>query len=314
MSNKYQCQIRNLRIFIIGSLVFIGIYWYLFVFIDKTLAQSTISLSVSPPIFELMIQPGKEVKQIFTINNLGRDTTITPKIVYFEPADDLGNISLTKDLSPDWVIYDKEQFKLKGQEKFDFEVRFLPPSDTPEIDHFLTVVFETSEPVDILNQNSSNFKSQIGANILLTVSQDGNPKKSAEITEFTAPKIIDSLFGKIIYTIKLKNDGNSYWKPNGKIIIADEIINIAPQNTLSGYTRNISCLSDQTLVECKPKNRFYLGKITAKLEFSIDENPKIYQKEAISYSFPFSILSLLLLLLTTLKRNLILKRWGRKKH
>jgi len=297
-------------IFIIPLLLFTI---FPFVFAKGVIAQA-ISLSVSPPLFELMIQPGKEVKQIFTLTNLGGDTTITPKIIYFEPADDIGNINLTEDLGPDWVMYDKIPFNLKGQEKFDFEVSFSPSTDAPEIDHFLTIIFETSESVDLLNQNSSNFKSQIGANILLTISKDGNPKKSAEIIDFVAPKVIDSLFGKISYQIKLKNTGNSYWKPNGKIIVNDEIINIAPQNILSGYSRNISCINDQTLASCDLKDRFYLGKITAKLEFSIDEDPKIYQKEATSYSFPFSILGFLIFLLTTIKTKLIFKLWPRKRH
>ena len=297
-------------IFIIPLLLFTI---FPFVFAKGVIAQA-ISLSVSPPIFELMIQPGKEVKQIFTLTNLGGDTTITPKIIYFEPADDMGNINLTEDLGPDWIMYDKTPFNLKGQEKIDFEVNFFPSTDAPEIDHFLTIIFETSESVDLLNQNSSNFKSQIGANILLTVSVDGNPKKSAEIIDFVTPKVVDSLFGKISYQIKLKNTGNSYWKPNGKIIVNDIILNLAPQNILSGYSRNISCINDQTLASCDLKDRFYLGKITAKLEFSIDEDPKIYQKEVITYSFPFSILGLLIFLLTTIKRSLIFRLWPKRRH
>ena len=297
-------------IFIIPLLLFTI---FPFVFAKGVIAQA-ISLSVSPPIFELMIQPGKEVKQIFTLTNLGGDTTITPKIIYFEPADDMGNINLTEDLGPDWIMYDKTPFNLKGQEKIDFEVNFFPSTDAPEIDHFLTIIFETSESVDLLNQNSSNFKSQIGANILLTVSVDGNPKKSAEIIDFVTPKVVDSLFGKISYQIKLKNTGNSYWKPNGKIIVNDIILNLAPQNILSGYSRNISCINDQTLASCDLKDRFYLGKITAKLEFSIDEDPKIYQEEATSYSFPFSIIGFLIFLLTTIKTKIIFKLWPRKRH
>ena len=300
----------QLPIFIISFLLSATFFC---LFAENVNAQA-INLSVSPPIFEIMIQPDKEVKQIFTLTNLGGDTTITPKIIYFEPADDLGNVNLTEDLCPDWVKYDKNPFKLKGQEKFDFEVSFSPPTDSLEIDHFLTLIFETSEPVDLLNQNSSIYKTQIGANILLTVSKDGNPKKSAEIVDFIAPKIVDSLFGKIVYTVKLKNNGNSYWKPNGKIIIDDEIITIAPQNILSGYSRNVSCIDDQTPIDCRLKDRFYLGKILAKLEFSIDEDPKIYQKEVITYSFPFSILGLLIFLLTTIKRSLIFRLWPKRRH
>ena len=310
----YRLQVTGDRL----KLILVSVLFFLFtitcILLPRKIYAQAINLSISPPLFELMIQPNKQVKQIFTITNLGGDSIITPSLVYFEPSDETGNVNLTENQVADWVIYNQSPFNLKGQEKFDFEVSFSPSTDVPEIDHFLTIIFETSESVDLLNQNSSNFKSQIGANILLTVSKDGNPKKSAEIIDFATPKIIDSLFGKISYQIKLKNTGNSYWKPNGKIIVNDIILNLAPQNILSGYSRNISCINDQTLASCDLKDRFYLGKITAKLEFSIDEDPKIYQKEATSYSFPFSILGFLIFLLTTIKTKLIFKLWPRKRH
>ena len=122
--------------------------------LSTTKAQSAISLSVSPPIFELMIQPGKEVKQTYSITNNGGDTVLTPKIVYFTPADEAGNIDLSEDLSPSWVKYNPDPISLKNGIKTDFNVIFSPPKDTEEIDHFLTLVFESKEPVDLLNQNS----------------------------------------------------------------------------------------------------------------------------------------------------------------
>ncbi|MDO8340693.1 MAG: hypothetical protein Q7T59_01840, partial [Candidatus Woesebacteria bacterium] len=77
-------------------------------------AQNAISLSITPPIFEVMIKPGKEVRQVFSIENLGGDTILTPKVVYFVPSDENGNVDLTENLAPDWIMYDKNPFAIKS--------------------------------------------------------------------------------------------------------------------------------------------------------------------------------------------------------
>jgi len=255
------------------------------------------NLSISPPIFELIIQPGKTVKQTYTISNDSNNINLTPKIVYFTPADDAGNIDLTEDKAPDWISYNKESSTLT----------ISPPNNAEEIDHFLTLIFETKEPVDLLNQNSTSYVSQIGSNILLTVSKDGNPKKSAEIVEFRATKIVDSFFPSISYNLILANNGNSFWKPNGKIITNSETLNLAPQNIVSGSNRKIRCIENENLIDCSLQNKFHLGKITSKLEFLIDNDPKIYTAETVTYSFPFLLIFVFIVL------GVIFKVWRRKK-
>lgn len=285
----------------------------LFLHTTQAFAQSAISLSVSPPLFELMIQPGKEAKQTYTVINNGGDTMVTPQIVYFDPSGEDGAVNLTDNPAPDWIKYSKEPIKLKGGDKIDFNLIFSPPENTEETDHFLTLIFETKEPVDILNQNSTKYTSQIGTNILITISKDGNPKKSAEIIEFSAPKIIDSFLSPVIYNLTISNNGNSFWKPMGKIVVGDEILKLTPQNILSGSSRKISCLDDENLISCKLKNKFRIGKIVSKLEFSIDEDPKIYKSEATTIAIPFSIVGLIFTLLTTTKYGLTLNPWKRRK-
>lgn len=257
-------------------------------FPKEAIAQA-IGLSVSPPLFELTVKPGKEVKELFTLTNLGGDAIVTAKIVYFIPSGNFGEIETTENPAPEWIIYNKEAFYLKSREKNDFQVIFSPPAEAAEGDHFLTLLFETAQPVDLLGQSSSSYSSRIGTNILLTISKDGNPQKSAEIINFSAPRIVDSFLSSIGYSLILANNGSSFWKANGKIIVGDETLNLAPQNILSGHSRNVSCLDNQNLIECKLKNKFRLGKITSKLEFSIDDEPKIYQKEIVTYALPFSL-------------------------
>jgi hypothetical protein len=312
---------RGYRLLVIGSrlklfLVFVPFSLFTVTYCllpQKVSAQSAISLSITPPIVEVMIAPGKDIKQTFTISNDGGNTLISPKVVYFTPSDTAGNVDLTEDLAPDWIKYDKTPFNLNSGQKHDFKISIEPPADAEEIDHFLTLIFENDVPTDVLGQTSTLFTSQIGSNILLTISKDGNPKKSAQIVEFSAPKIIDSSFGKINYNLILKNNGNSFWKPNGKIIIDDELLKIAPQNILSGYSRKLLCIKDETLTDCVHDKQKIIGIIKSNTEFQIDDDSKIYKAEITTYSFPFVGLTILIFLLTTFNRRRIFKLWRKEK-
>lgn len=276
-------------------------------------AQNAISLSITPPILEIMIKPGKEVRQVYSVENLGGDTVLTPKVVYFTPSDEDGNVNLTENPAPEWIMYDKNPFTLKNQQKTDFSLVVSPPENTLETDHFLTLIFETNIPTDILGQNSSLYRTQIGSNIILTISKDGNPKKSAEITKFKASLLIDSLMD-INYSLVLQNNGNSFWKPTGKINVAGTNVNtnltLAPLNILSGYSRKIPCIENEELVDCKISKKPLLGVYKANLEFRMDENAEIKNLEITTFAFPFSLTAIaifLFLIILNLKKYLTKK-------
>lgn len=256
-------------------------------------AQSAIFLSITPPIFETMIQPGKEVKQTYVIENLGGDTTLTPKIVYFVPSDENGNVNLTDTPAPEWVKYDKSPITIKNQGKIDYNVIISPPLDSLETDHFLTLVFVTSEAYDILGQNSSLYKTEIGSNILLTISKDGNPKKQAEISLFKAPKVIDSL-SDLNFQLTLLNNGNSFWKPTGKINVTgtnlDTTLTLAPLNIVSGYSRKIPCIENEELIDCKITKKPLIGVYEANLEFRMNDSTEVKRLKVTTLAFPFSII------------------------
>lgn len=285
-----------------------------FFFKGDLYAQNAISLSITPPILEVMIKPGKEVRQVYSVENLGGDTVLAPKIVYFTPSDENGNVNLTETPAPEWVMYDKNPFALKNQQKVDFSVVISPPEGILETDHFLTLVFETNIPTDILGQNSSLYRTQIGSNIILTISKDGNPKKSVEITTFKAPKLIDSL-GSISFDLTLQNNGNSFWKPTGKIIVTGTNVNtkltLAPLNILSGYSRKIPCIENEELIDCKISKKPLIGIYKANLEFRMDEDAEVKNLEINTFAFPYSITTIVIiifLLISKLKKDLTKKR------
>lgn len=282
-------------------------------FPQKAIAQSAISLSVSPPIFELMIQPGKEIKQVYSIINNGGNTFVIPKIVYFTSDKNDGIVNLTEDPAPEWVKYSKDPIKISNGDKTEFNVLFSPPENSEETDHFLTLYFESSVPTDLLNQNSSLYQTRIGTNILVTISKDGNPKKSAEILTFNAPTIIDSIIGKLNYKITLKNNGNSFWKPIGKIVTNQETLRIAPQNIISGSSRDLKCLENETLYDCELKKKPFIGKIVSELDFQMDDDPKIYSQNISTYVLPISPVILIMILLTIFRSREIFNVWRKRK-
>lgn len=286
-------------------------------FPNKTNAQNAISFAISPPITEITIAPGKEYRQTYVLQNNGGDINLKPKIVYFNPSDNLGNIELTENEAPEWIKYDKSDFRLKFEEQKTFNVIINPPEGTEELDHYLTLVFESQQASDLLGQTSSFYKTEIGSNILITISKDGNPKLSAEVANFSAPKFIDSIFGKIEYEVKLENNGNGYWKPNGKINITNNrnqsSLKLAPLNILSGKEREISCIEGEELKSCEVKSNFLVGKVISTIEFTTDEDPKIYKETVTTIALPISLIFLVIFLLTIYRIKWIFNLWIRKK-
>ena len=155
----------------------------LFVFFSpqNVFAQS-INLSVTPPLTEIVIAPGKSIKQKLTITNSGSLLTVNPKIFFFYPVDENGNIEIdTQREVPDWIKYDNKSFDLPGNTSREIEYNITPPSDINEEDYLLTFVFETTEGKDLLGQNQVSYKTKIASNILVSISKDGVINKDLKI-------------------------------------------------------------------------------------------------------------------------------------
>ena len=73
---------------------------------QKIFAQQIV-LSVSPPLVEAMIKPGKDIIIGYKIQNLGDPTIITTKMTTFSPYGNTGDIKIKK--------------QLEGPARFNFE-------------------------------------------------------------------------------------------------------------------------------------------------------------------------------------------------
>jgi hypothetical protein len=264
----------------------------------SNVSAQELSLSISPPILEVMVQPGKEVSYPFIISNQGVDTLAKIKVLSFTPTDEFGNVQVLEK-SLDWIKIVKpnitfdQSFWLKSKKTQEIVLKIAPPADTPEKDYYLTFLLESQTPARI-GINDSQSKIRIGSNILLTISKDGRPYKKAKVVEFWAPKLVDSLLG-ITYKVRIKNIGAAFFKPIGKIIIEPTLgktqtLKLAPQNILASSTRQISCLENETLTTCRLPTKIHLGFYQATLEFNLDDSGTLYHAKTQTLALPFSLI------------------------
>ena len=294
-------------------LVILTFYFCLLPLINKVHAQS-LSLSLYPPLLEVTVKPGKSITQVYKLANDGEtDLVVGSEILPFEPEDELGNIKLlTPKTFPsptiDWFSFQNadlqlgQKFLLKAGQAQQVVLAIKIPSTAKEDDYYLTLLFET-QPSDF-NGGLSGTQAQakIGANILLTISETGEPPRKAEIIEFKVQsaklKVIDS-FTPPQFVLRIKNTGRSFFKPMGIITTTGWFgqkypLNLLPENILTKSTREIGCENDEETKICRLKAKFLLGPYEAKAEFGLDKVSSDYSARLIFIALPIKLFLIIL--------------------
>lgn len=273
------------------NIFFFGFLFSFFFLISRKTQAQTFSLSIWPPLLEIMIQPGRTVNYVYKIANTGDDQTLVAKVLPFEPADSAGNIKLLNLpilLSPLSFSFQGEEislgkpFLLKSGESKDLVLKIAVPKNAAEKDYYVSLVFETSSEGKI-GQSLTQTAAKIAGNILITISLTGEPPKKAQILEFSSPKIIDS-FEPVNFILRIENIGTAFFKPFGKIEIEGifgqkGVVKILPENILAGYSRKMNL---------EPwKQKFILGPFRARAEFTVDENGDKLSAETTFLALPY---------------------------
>jgi len=301
----------KLKIFSLISFLFIINFWFL---ANPAQAQ-TISLDIYPPLLEVTLKPDKSITQVYKItNNSEQDFIMNSQIVPFEPADELGNAQLNfSSQSParEWFSFQNtdlqlgQSFLLKSGQTQQIVLAVKTPTNAKEDDYYLTLLFETQP--SSLNEELSSAQAQakIGANILLTVSETGEPPRKAEIAEFkiqkTKFKIIDS-FTQPQFVLKIKNIGRSLFKPMGTMTTTGWLkqkyfLNLLPENILTKSTRQIACESNAESKTCLLPSKFLFGPYETKVEFGLDKVSADYSAKITFIALPIKLILIVLLLI-----------------
>lgn len=294
-------------------ILFISVTFCVLLIRATTTWAQTLSLSIYPPLLEVMAQPGRTVTQVYKLtNNSDQELQITPRIFPFKPQGENGEIKIKflqtqeptqKDLVFSFESGEKfnQAFRVAVGQTKELTLRIRVPRTLPENDFYYTLLFSTALSDDQHGQSTTSSVTQIGSNILITVSKFGKPTLLARILEFSTPKIIDS-FSPVTFNIRLENWGKTLWKPFGKIKITG-ILKQKGEITL--LEQNVMANSSRRLLIDPFKPHFPLGPFKAFLEFTLNETGPKLSSEIVFWYLPYKLFAAILSIIIV---TILLKR------
>lgn len=279
-----------------------------------------VSLSISPPLLELFIKPGKSIMVAYKLENLGDPAFINLKVLPFEAKDNLGNIRIKPEFegpvrfSLDNADLQLEQpffLKTKGSQQILLRIRI--PENITDGDFYYSLLAETAPPTASEGIDSARAKATIGSNILVTISNSGNIDIKPRVVLFSTRgglrdwKIFDSS-DKIPLVFIVENKGKNMIKPEGQITLKGNFGETAKYDIIS---KNILAESQRLLeatpsaqIDCDDNRRteqkcllpislllsgFFIGKYNLSTQISFGENsPTIFGSTSF-FAFPFKI-------------------------
>ncbi len=278
------------------------------------------SFSVSPPLVEMTIKPGKSVLIAYTVTNGGDPTVISADVRPFRPVGVTGDVQLEKDLQgPIRFSLDNSNIQLgkpfmlqsrKGQQLL---VNIRVPEGTPEGDYYYTFYVQNELGKPLEGQSATQTQGRVGAHILVTVTQSGKIDVggsigSLEVRPHYSFKILGSQFDVFestdIIPIELivQNKGRNYIKPNGVINLRGSLgentdFAVLPQNILSQSSRRVTATpsaeitpSEYTGPSSLLLSGFFVGKYTVKADLSFGPNTGSHTAVTTFYAFPFKLI------------------------
>ena len=280
-----------------------------------------VSLSLSPPLLELFIKPGKAIMVAYKLDNLGDPTFLNLKILPFEAKDNLGNIRIKPEFEgPVRFSLDNtdltldQPFFLKTNYSQQILLRIRIPENITDGDYYYSLLAETTPPTASEGIGSARAKATIGSNILVTISNSGNIDIKPKIALFSTRggltlgqniKVFDSS-DKIPVVLTVVNKGKNMMKPEGQISLkgnfgetikydiisknilaeSERLLEATPSATINcDQGREQKCLFPTTLI----LSGFFIGKYNLSTEIRFGENSPTIFASTIFYAFPFKI-------------------------
>lgn len=303
-----------LRIFMLGVIVLSPLSGAL------TVSAQQVSLSITPPIIDAAMKPGKSIMIAYNLKNGGDPAILNTRIVDFEPRDNMGSVRLKDDATgPVRFSLDNanlqlgEPFFLKTGETQQLLLRIRVPDNAPNGDYYYSLLAQTEPPTTTEGVVSSRARATIASNILITVTDSGIIDIKPKITIFdTLSNIKLSLFGKDIrifdsldripVVLYMENKGVNRIVPNGKISLRGAYgqtanFDILPKNILASSQRLLEATPSADLNASSYKNSpptlvlsgLYIGRYSISANVNFGENsPNLFASTSF-FAFPFKI-------------------------
>ncbi len=290
------------------SLIFLLIS---FKYLTGNVFGQNLSLSISPPLVEIMIKPGKTVTQAYKIRNDGEPVIVTISLMDYRP----GDLKASPDFQPEsWIqIINNDlslntPFLLNSNQEKQVILKISPPLSTPEEEYYRVVMFSTS-PNPASQLSESGISQSLGSILLVSVTRIGEKLKAAQLTKSVIPAVMDS-FDPLKLDFDLQNTGTIYVRPVGDINLAGQAglpaqagkanFKILPKIILPGHVQRLTTdnsKSDGQDLHTLYLPGFYLGKYEVSISFTLDDSKIKIEHSKTFYALPWKTFLVLIILL-----------------
>lgn len=188
-------------------------------------AQSSVSLSVSPTIFEMTANPSQRWESnLRIINNNPFELTVYAEINNFRPLGEEGAaqfLPVDDTTTPgstlaEWITVPSTAIVIPPEQTAQIPIVIELPADVPPGGHYAAILVGTRPPADRENASQVATAQMVSSLIFLRVT--GDIIEEGSIRSFrTTQSIVET--PKVDFELRFQNDGNVHLRPEGQITI-----------------------------------------------------------------------------------------------
>lgn len=261
----------------------------LFVLSPKpVLAQTPLSLQVSPPILEIEIDPGETYSDFIKFENLSDTETLTlyPQILSFKAKGESGAQEFIEDSAEttnfslsQWVDISTDVITIKPLERIILPFTITVPADAEPGGRYAAVLLG-NQP--IVPQAGSNVALGTRTGSIILAKVTGEVTENASLTLFKTGKETYQ-YPPVDFEITIQNSGNIHVKPLGKIEIVNMFGKTVDEVVVNDSKGNVLPESSRKFTPSWETEKFTIGKFTAKLELEYGEQDSKSLSDEISF-------------------------------
>jgi hypothetical protein len=190
-------------------------------------AQESQTLTVTPPLFQLSVEPGGVWQSyVKVVNSNPYDLTIFTEVVNFAPQGETGQgrfIPLLQGEDKDatlaeWITIGSGPYVIKREQSYDVPFLVEVPNDAPPGGHFAAILVTTQPSTQ--DSGSLAVVTSQSVTSLFFVRIEGDVIENADIREF---RVLERFAEKpeAEFSLRFENKGNVHLQPRGDIIITN---------------------------------------------------------------------------------------------
>jgi len=238
LSNKYHSFLFS---FFLATFFLVGFFFLT----EKVNAQSqnTLSLSVSPIIYDVSVVKEQELKSNLRVINVNKkDLTVFLQVVNFIPSDDKGSVKFLPPLEDEdkntlanWINITNEPLIVPAEQVIEVPFSLNIPQNAPPGGHYAAILVST-RPFFGTNDESNLKISQVVTSLVFA-KVAGTVNELGFIRDFyTTHNLVEK--PEVSFELRFENTGNVYLQPQGEIKIFNmwgEERGVIPVNQTVGY-------------------------------------------------------------------------------